>query len=53
MRSTGLGLRGPKQRAPGLDLAVINRTYPLAQTAAAVQYLQEGHTQGKVVIAVR
>jgi NADPH:quinone reductase-like Zn-dependent oxidoreductase len=32
---------------------VIDRTYTLAQGGAAVQYLREGHTQGKVVIAVR
>ena len=39
--------------ASGTVRPVIDRTYPLAQAAAAVQYLQEGHTQGKVVIAVR
>lgn len=31
---------------------VIDRTYPLAEAAAAVRYLKEGHARGKVVIAV-
>jgi hypothetical protein len=31
---------------------VIDRTYPLSQTPAAIRYLQEGHAQGKVVIKV-
>lgn len=29
---------------------VIDRTYPLSQTADAIRYLEEGHAQGKVVI---
>jgi NADPH:quinone reductase-like Zn-dependent oxidoreductase len=29
---------------------VIDRTYPLAETAAALRYAEEGHTRGKVVI---
>jgi len=31
---------------------VIDRTYPLAETAAAIRYLEEGHSRGKVVITV-
>jgi NADPH:quinone reductase-like Zn-dependent oxidoreductase len=30
--------------------SVIDRTYPLAETAAAVAYVEEGHARGKVVI---
>jgi len=32
---------------------VIDRTYPLCEAAAAIQYLKDGHARGKVVIAVR
>lgn len=32
--------------------AVIDRTYPLASAPEAVRYLEEGHTQGKVVIEI-
>ena len=32
--------------------SVIDRTYPLADTADAIRYLAEGHSQGKVVIDV-
>jgi NADPH:quinone reductase-like Zn-dependent oxidoreductase len=31
---------------------VIDRTYPLSETAAAMRYLEEGHAKGKVVITV-
>lgn len=31
---------------------VIDRTYPLSETAKAVRYLEEGHARGKVVITV-
>jgi len=31
---------------------VIDRTYPLSETAAAVRYLEQGHARGKVVITV-
>jgi NADPH:quinone reductase-like Zn-dependent oxidoreductase len=31
---------------------VIDRRYPLAETAAAIGYLEEGHAQGKVVVTV-
>ncbi len=31
---------------------VIDRRYPLTQTAAAIQYVEEGHARGKVVITV-
>ena len=31
---------------------VIDRTYPLSETAAAIRYLEAGHARGKVVITV-
>ncbi|HSO23063.1 MAG TPA: zinc-binding dehydrogenase, partial [Chondromyces sp.] len=31
---------------------VIDRTYPLAETAEAIRYLARGHARGKVVITV-
>jgi NADPH:quinone reductase-like Zn-dependent oxidoreductase len=31
---------------------VIDRTYPLRETAAAIRYLEQGHARGKVVITV-
>jgi NADPH:quinone reductase-like Zn-dependent oxidoreductase len=31
---------------------VIDRRYPLSETAAAIRYLEEGHVRGKVVITV-
>jgi NADPH:quinone reductase-like Zn-dependent oxidoreductase len=31
---------------------VIDRTYPLSETADAVRYLEAGHARGKVVITV-
>ncbi|MBV9449410.1 MAG: NAD(P)-dependent alcohol dehydrogenase [Streptosporangiaceae bacterium] len=31
---------------------VIDRTYPLADTAAALRYVEQGHVRGKVVITV-
>ena len=31
---------------------VIDRTYPLSEVPEAIRYLEEGHAQGKVVIAV-
>ncbi len=31
---------------------VIDRTYPLSQAPEAIQYLRDGHAQGKVVISV-
>ena len=31
---------------------VIDRTYPLSETAEALRYLEEGHARGKVVITV-
>jgi NADPH:quinone reductase-like Zn-dependent oxidoreductase len=32
--------------------SVVDRRYPLSKTAEAIQYLEEGHARGKVVIAV-
>ena len=31
---------------------VIDRTYPLRETAAAIRYVEEGHARGKVVVTV-
>jgi NADPH:quinone reductase-like Zn-dependent oxidoreductase len=31
---------------------VIDRRYPLGETAEAVRYLEEGHAKGKIVITV-
>jgi NADPH:quinone reductase-like Zn-dependent oxidoreductase len=31
---------------------VIDRTYPLSQTAAAIRYMRDGHARGKVVISL-
>lgn len=31
---------------------IIDRCYPLAEAAQAIQYLEEGHARGKVVITV-
>ena len=31
---------------------VVDRTYPLSDVAAAMRYLEEGHTRGKIVITV-
>ena len=31
---------------------VIDRSYPLAETAEAIRYLEAGHAHGKVVITV-
>jgi NADPH:quinone reductase-like Zn-dependent oxidoreductase len=36
----------------GKVVPVIERRYPLRETAEAIQYLEEGHARGKVVIAV-
>jgi len=31
---------------------VIDRTYPLSETPAAIRYMEEGHARGKVVVTV-
>ena len=31
---------------------IVDRTYPLSETAAAMRYLEQGHARGKVVITV-
>jgi NADPH:quinone reductase-like Zn-dependent oxidoreductase len=36
----------------GKVVPVIDRRYPLRETAEAIRYLEEGHAQGKVVITV-
>ncbi|MBB2948541.1 NADPH:quinone reductase-like Zn-dependent oxidoreductase [Actinoplanes lutulentus] len=37
----------------GVITPVVGRTYPLAETADAIRYIEEGHPTGKVVITVR
>jgi NADPH:quinone reductase-like Zn-dependent oxidoreductase len=32
--------------------SVIDRTYPLSETPAAIRYLEAGHARGKVIVAV-
>ena len=36
----------------GKVMPAIDRTYPLAETADAIRYLEQGHARGKVVVAV-
>jgi NADPH:quinone reductase-like Zn-dependent oxidoreductase len=36
----------------GKVVSVIDRCYPLSETAEAIRYLEEGHARGKVVITV-
>lgn len=36
----------------GAVTPTIDKTYPLSQTPEAIQYMQDGHAQGKVVITV-
>ena len=36
----------------GKVVPVIDRRYPLRETAEALRYLEEGHARGKVVITV-
>ena len=36
----------------GKTKSLIDKLYPLSETAAAVQYLEEGHAHGKVVITL-
>ena len=36
----------------GQVVSVIDRRYPLDETAEALRYLEEGHARGKVVITV-
>jgi len=31
---------------------VLDRTYPLAETAEALRYLDQGHARGKVIVVV-
>jgi NADPH:quinone reductase-like Zn-dependent oxidoreductase len=57
----GNGGAGPNQKdlafmkellEAGKVKPVIDRHYPLSETAKAIRYLEEGHAQGKVVITV-
>ena len=36
----------------GKVVPVIDRRYPLSETAEAIRYLEEGHARGKVIITV-
>jgi NADPH:quinone reductase-like Zn-dependent oxidoreductase len=36
----------------GKAKSIIDKCYPLAETAEALRYLEEGHARGKVVITV-
>jgi NADPH:quinone reductase-like Zn-dependent oxidoreductase len=36
----------------GKIVPVIDRTYPLSQTAEAIRHLETGHAQGKVIVTV-
>jgi NADPH:quinone reductase-like Zn-dependent oxidoreductase len=36
----------------GKVVPIIDRRYPLRETAEAVRYLEQGHARGKVVITV-
>jgi NADPH:quinone reductase-like Zn-dependent oxidoreductase len=36
----------------GKVVPVIDRRYPLSQTAEAIRYVEEGHARGKVVVTV-
>jgi NADPH:quinone reductase-like Zn-dependent oxidoreductase len=36
----------------GNVVPVIDRCYPLSETAEAIRYLEEGHARGKVIITV-
>jgi NADPH:quinone reductase-like Zn-dependent oxidoreductase len=38
--------------ASGKVTPVIDRKYPLSETAEAMRYLEQGHARGKVVITV-
>jgi NADPH:quinone reductase-like Zn-dependent oxidoreductase len=51
LNAADLALLADLMRAGKLK-AVIDRSYPLNQTAAALAYLLEGHARGKVVIDV-
>jgi len=65
MRPVGQRLRAAISKESGDDLevlrqfveagqltAVIDRTYPLNETADAIAYIAEGHARGKVVVTV-
>ncbi|MGH8622193.1 MAG: zinc-binding dehydrogenase [Burkholderiales bacterium] len=36
----------------GKVVPVIDRYYPLSETAEAIRYLEQGHARGKVVITI-
>ena len=57
IRLMGAGLLKPKHRILGADVAgrvkpIVDRCFPLEETAEALRYLETGHARGKVVITV-
>lgn len=38
--------------ATGKLVPVVDRTYPLRETAQAIAYLEQGHARGKVMISM-
>ena len=51
MNKMDLGFMGELIEA-GKVVPVIDRRYQLSEVAEAIRYLEEGHTQGKTIIAV-
>ena len=51
LNKTDLGLLADLLES-GKVVPIIDRRYPLSETAEAVRYLEEGHARGKVVITV-
>jgi zinc-binding alcohol dehydrogenase family protein len=48
------GSRGPQGTRRGRQVTpVIDRTYPLSETADAIHYVEEGDARGKAVVTVR
>jgi NADPH:quinone reductase-like Zn-dependent oxidoreductase len=56
-----MGLAKPNQKdlivmkgliEAGKVVPLIDRRYPLSETAEAIRYLEQGHARGKVVISV-
>lgn len=51
MNKKDLGIIGELIEA-GKVVPVVDRRYQLSEVAEAIRYLEEGHTQGKTIIAV-
>jgi NADPH:quinone reductase-like Zn-dependent oxidoreductase len=55
LQRQGYGTRHPvlgELVEAGKVVPVIDRTYPLSDTAEAIGYLEQGHARGKVVITI-